>query len=188
MKIWIPCLVAGLIGAAALRADDPAPTTIDCSGPINVNPQGSETITTFHDNVVGVTADLRITCDFLQLVVDKQGTPAAGSGPAGSFKSMLATGHVHIYRGNEIVTCGRAEIFQNEDKVVLTDNPILTRTEDKSYTTPGPHGQIIYYRGRGEADFLAAPGEQTHSVLPTFKDMGFGTGKPGTPPAPAPAK
>jgi hypothetical protein len=191
MKTWISCLVAGLIGVAALRADDAAPTTIENSGPTDSqpDPQGTATITTFHDNVVGVTADLRITCDLLQLVVDKQGAPTAGSSPSGSFKSMLATGHVHIYRGTEIVTCGRAEISQNENKVVLTDNPVLSRTDDGSSTTPGPHGQIVYYRGRGEADFLPAPGERQKTVLPTLKDLGLGTpAKPPAPPAPTPAK
>jgi len=190
MKPWIiTFLAAGLISAAALRAEDPGSLNITSTGPGETVTKDTVTTITFHDNIVVTDNALRLTSDFLEVVVDSQGNKSAASGPPAAFRSMLATGNVHIYRGTQVATGGRAEISQNEDKIVLTDNPVARDTAKNSSATPGPHGQIIYYRGQNEAQLVPAPGERLQMVLPTIKDLNLTPpGKPATEAAPASGK
>ncbi len=190
MKKSFTFLAAGFLAAAALRAADPAPAdgpdqglVITSKGPGESVTRGTETTITFHDTVAAADNDLRMTCDFLQVVVDSQGGKATANGRPSKFKSMLATGNVRIDRDTKVATCGRAEISQNEDTIILSDNPFLRQTVDNSSTTPGPHGQIIYRRGQREAEFVPAPGEYLRTVLPTVKSLDLVPGaKPAIPP------
>ena len=46
-------------------------------------------------------------------------------GKYGKFKYLLATGHVRIVQGDRVATCGRAEVFPGDDRIVLTENPVV---------------------------------------------------------------
>jgi lipopolysaccharide export system protein LptA len=189
MKSRLIFLAVGLLGAAALRADDPPPVTITSAGKAETVTQGTVTTITFHDQVVVIDNGLRLTSDFLQVVVDSRGNNPGAPDQAASFKSMLATGNVHIYRGTDIATCGRAEISPNEDKIVLSEKPFLRRTDENASEDPGEHGTIIYYRGQQNAVVLPAPGEHNTVVLPAMKNLGLGIGdEPAAPAPPVPAK
>jgi len=184
---WRTFLAVGLLSMAALRAQDAAGIAIT-SGRMETITKGTETTTTFHDNVELTDGDLRITGDFLQVVVDSRNPSPAAAGSNGSFKSMLVTGNVHIYRGTDVATCGRAEISQADDTIVLSDSPILRRTENNSSINPGPHGKIIYYRSQRRAEAVPAPGENNQFLLPSVKPYNLLPGsKPAAPPPPAPA-
>jgi lipopolysaccharide export system protein LptA len=187
MKLpWLTFAAVGLLNAAVLRAEDPAGIDIT-SGRMETITKGTETTTTFHDDVVLIDGNLRVTGDFLEVLVDSQGQGAPASGQPASFKSILVTGNVHIYRGTDIATCGRAEILQHAGTIVLTDHPVLRRTENNSSVEPGPHGTIIYYFRERRVEAVPDPGERNHFVLPSVKALDLVPGaKPAAAPAPAP--
>jgi lipopolysaccharide export system protein LptA len=160
----------------AVRAADPVPqdTTVDSVSAESVSTD-TETTTVFHDQVVAVGNDLRLTCDYLKVIATRIGDKTATLGKYGKFRYMLATGNVRIVQGDRVATCGRAEVFPNEDRVVLTDNPIV-RIDSEGYKASGP--RMILYRGQRRAVIEGTPGQHVHISLPAIKDLGFPSDKP----------
>jgi lipopolysaccharide export system protein LptA len=171
-----PLLVAALALTlpAAARAADPQTTTIDSISAESVSTD-TETTTTFHDEIVATGNDLTLNCDFLKVVATRVGDKSATLGKYGRFKYMLATGHVRIVQGDRVATCGRAEVFPGEDRIVLTENPVV-RIESEHYQASGP--RMVLYRGQRRAVIEGTPSQRSHISLPAIKDLGFPADKP----------
>jgi lipopolysaccharide export system protein LptA len=166
-----------------LRAADPSQeTTIDCSGPAESSSTDTETTTTFKDQVVAVGNGLTLECDYLKVIASRIGEKSATLGKYGKFRYLLATGHVKIVQGDRVATSGKAEVFPEEDRIVLTEQPVV-RIESEHYTASGP--RMILYRGQRRAVIEGTPTERTHISLPPIKDLGAAADKSAaiTPPA-----
>jgi lipopolysaccharide export system protein LptA len=173
-----PILVAAaaLLTAAGARAADPKLTTVESDSAESTSTD-AETTATFHDEVVATGNDMTLTCDFLKVIATRIGEKSATLGKYGKFKYMLATGHVRIVQGDRVATCGRAEVFPGEDRIVLTESPVV-RIESEHYEASGP--RMILYRGQRRAVIESSPGQRAKITLPAIKDLGFPTDKPGT--------
>ena len=157
------------VAAAAARAAEAPATTIDSVSAESVSTD-TETTTTFHDEVVATGNDLTLTCDFLKVIATRVGEKSATLGKYGKFKYLLATGHVRIVQGDRVATCGRAEVFPGEDRIVLTENPVV-KIETEHYEASGP--RMVLYRGQRRAVIEGTPTQRTHITLPAIKDLGF---------------
>jgi lipopolysaccharide export system protein LptA len=174
-------LVALLVTLAApLRAADAPPSTeITCEGLF-------ETFSTFKDKVVVIGNNLRLYCDILKVVATRKGDPAATIGQYGYFKSLVATGNVRIVQGDREATCGRAEVFPGEDRIVLSEDPVV-RSLDDQYVAAGP--RLVLYRGQRRAVIEGTTEERVRITLPAIKDLGFEEEKKASEnPAPAAPK
>jgi lipopolysaccharide export system protein LptA len=174
----LPLLAAAAalsLGAAARAADAPQ-TTIDCAGLAESTSTDTETTTVFHDQVVAVGNGITLNCDYLKVVATRLSEKESTLGKHDSFKYLLATGHVRIVQTDRVATCGRAEVFPGEDRIVLTENPVV-RIESEHYEATGP--RMVLYRGQRRAVIEGTPTERSHILLPAIKDLGF-------PAAPAP--
>ncbi len=183
---------------AALFAQSPLPaptapeglteTVIECAGLAETISTENESVATFRDKVVVTASNLRLTCDFLKVVTSRKGDPKAIIGKQSYFKSLVATGHVRLVQSDRVATCGRAEIFPDEDRVVLSRDsktePFPTITFDKSVMT-GP--RMILYRGERRAVIEPEDGVGVRLTGPSIKDLGFDKLKPLPAPTPAPA-
>ncbi len=176
--------VAALALAAAARAADSQQTTIDCAGLAESTSTDTETTTTFHDQVVAVGNGITLNCDYLRVVATRLSEKSSTLGRHDSFKYLLATGHVRIVQGDRVATCGRAEVFPGEDRIVLTESPVVT-IESEHYEASGP--RMVLYRGQRRAVIEGTPGERSHILLPAIKDLGFPAEKPAAPSEGAPA-
>ncbi|MFY9922950.1 MAG: LptA/OstA family protein [Opitutaceae bacterium] len=157
------------VAAAAARAAEAPATTIDSVSAESVSTD-TETTTTFHDEVVATGNDLTLTCDFLKVIATRVGEKSATLGKYGKFKYLLATGHVRIVQGDRVATCGRAEVFPGDDRIVLTENPVV-KIETEHYEASGP--RMVLYRGQRRAVIEGTPTQRTHITLPAIKDLGF---------------
>lgn len=157
------------VAAAAARAAEAPATTIDSISAESVSTD-AETTTTFHDEVVATGNDLTLTCDFLKVIATRVGEKSATLGKYGKFKYLLATGHVRIVQGDRVATCGRAEVFPGDDRIVLTENPVV-KIETEHYEASGP--RMVLYRGQRRAVIEGTPTQRTHITLPAIKDLGF---------------
>jgi lipopolysaccharide export system protein LptA len=172
----IPLLLAAALGFALRSgAAEPAATTIDCSGPAESISSDTETTTTFKDHVIAVGNGITVDCDYLKVVATRVGDKTATIGKYGKFRYMLATGHVVITQGDRVATSGRAEVFPEEDRIVLTEDPVV-RIESEHYQASGP--RMILYRGQRRAVIEGTPANRTHITLPPVKDLGFPGDKP----------
>ncbi len=176
---------AALLLPAATRAAPPAPpqtTTVDCSGLAESVSTDAETTTVFHDKVVATGNNITLFCDDLKVVTTGINTKGETIAKHDKFKYMLATGHVRIIQGDRVATCGRAEVFPGEDRIVLTEDPVVEITSEH-YKMSGP--RMILYRGQRRAVIEGTLTNPTHVLLPAIKDLGFPT-EPT--PTPAPTK
>lgn len=172
-------LLAGLLAVPLLRAQNAEPTpTVITSTDLDMRSTDFETTSIFTGNVVVTGTNLRITCDRLVVIAVRGGDPQAAVGKFERFKSLLATGRVTIAQGQRTATAGRAEVLPGEDKITLTESPLLTDEDTKTTFTGDP---IILHRGERHVT-----GRNIRIVAPELKDLGVDKGKrdPATPPAP----
>jgi len=179
---------AALALAAPARAAEAPTTTVECSGIAESVSSDTETTTVFHDQVVATGNDITLHCDYLKVITTGIGDKNSTIGKHDRFKYLLATGHVRIVQGDRVATCGRAEVFPGEDRIVLTENPVV-RIESEHYEASGP--RMVLYRGQRRAVIEGTPTNRTHILLPGIKDLGFPAEKTpdkGAPQAQPPAK
>jgi len=151
---------------------------IESEGPMTMVSTDTETTVTHSRNVIVTGTNLRITCDHLEYVVLRKGDPAATIGKMDKFRSLVATGNVRIVQGDREAACGRAEVRPREDKIVLTDNPVVV-SHDEGFRGAGE--TIVIHRGERRVEIL-----QPRLVGPPIKDLGFDPKKPANPPPEAP--
>ncbi len=175
------CCVVLAGATTSLRADTPPQkTTLDCNH-AEMWSVDNETRGICTGSVTLVGTDLKIICDRLEFTAVGVGDKTSTLPALDKFKYLLATGHVVIIQADREVTCGRAEVLPREDKVVLTENPVLI-DHATDWTTTGERMTML----RGERRVIV---EKSHVTGPAIKDLGYdksplpapatGTEKPG---------
>lgn len=175
-------VLAAVLATTALGAPKPAEdvtTTVTSDGEGEMVSTDKETTITFHNNVVVTGTDLRLTCDYLQVIVLRVGDPTAAIGKLERFKSLLATGNVHLVQGARDAACGRAEVLPGQDRIIMTEDPVIV-DRDQNTRIRGKKITII----RGSRQVLV---EEPILEGPPIKDLGPAKGKPGDAPSPSTA-
>jgi lipopolysaccharide export system protein LptA len=160
---------------ALLRGADPVPdqsTELVCDH-MEMWSVNEETHAICTGSVVLTGTDMKISCDRLEIIAEGIADKAATIPVLERFKYLLATSHVRIVQGDREATCGRAEVLPREDKVILTEDPVVIDHTASSVT----HGTKITML-RGERRVLV---ENPHATMPSIKDLGFDRNKPVTP-------
>src|SRR3954462_6152113 len=111
--------------AYTLRGDEPPIPTDITSTSLEMWSTDTETFAHFTGNVVATGTNIRITCDKLEITAAGQNEKSATVGKLDKFKYLLATGRVRIIQGDREANCGRAEVFPREERVVLTEKPVV---------------------------------------------------------------
>lgn len=177
-----PCLPAAEPKPAP-AAVAPTPTTIE-SEYFDMRSTDTETVFLFEKNVVVTATNLRINCDKLDAtLLNLEDEKTRDLETTDKFKILVATGNVRIVQDDRVVTCGRAEVFPREGRIVLTQAPVIT-IKNSPYTATGDSFVLL----RGERRIT---GVNVRGTLPPINDLGE-TAKPASPglplPAPRPAK
>ena len=185
----IGTLSAGFAQTPAPAAKPAAPIipTVITSNEMEMWSTDTETRSVFKDNVVVTGNNLKITCDKLDVTatrLDDDKNKDATVGTLEKFKTLVATGNVHIVQGDREVTCGRAEVFPTEDKVVLTEKPVVIDSSGP-YVATGTRIVLL----RGERRLF---GDNIRLQGPPIRDLGFDKNKtmqaPSALPTPKPAR
>jgi lipopolysaccharide export system protein LptA len=183
----LPTLLLALLTAPALltaaekkSAAASVPTVITSTS-FEMWSTETETRSIFKENVIVTGNNLRLTCDKLDVTAvrmlgkdDKNATIPAVE----KFKTLVATGNVHIVQGEREVTCGKAEVFPGEDRVVLTEKPVVI-DNDGPYVATGDRIVLL----RGERRIF---GDNIRLQGPAIRDLGFDKDNPVQAPAPLP--
>lgn len=174
LSAWV--FVVGL--AAVLRAADPEATTLTCEH-MDMWSEGDETKAICVGKVTLTGTNMRITCDRLELTATRIGEKTGSVPTLDKFRYLLATGHVSITQGTRTATCGKAEVLPREEKVVLTEDPVVI---DHATDFVSAGERITMLRGKERVEV-----EKPRLTGPPIKDLGFDKNKPATP-EDAPAK
>lgn len=160
-------LAAALLAFAplVLLAQESAPTVITSDGEARMISTDTETTITFKDKVLVTGTELKLSCDFLQVVVRRTGDPTATLGNIDKFRSMVAIGNVLLVQGDREAACGRAEVLPEQDRVILTENPVVVDHDQKTRIA----GEKITLL-RGQRQVLV---EKPSLIGPPVKDLGF---------------
>lgn len=185
-------LLLGAALAASARAADapaakpPAPPveTVVQSDEFDMVSTAKETTFTYRRNVRVTATNMSLTCDNLVIVARRSGDPALLIGKQERLKSLVATGKVRIVQDDREATAERAEVLPDDDKVILTGNPVVRGVKD-GWEQRGDRMEL--YRGERRAVIPSNP----RTVLPALKDLGYDKvperRKPAEPTGPAPA-
>lgn len=160
---------AGLAGR--LRAADvaPAPTTLTCDH-MDMWSEGDETKAICLGNVTVTGTNMRIVADRLELTASRIGNEPGAVPDLEKFRYLLATGHVSITQGSRTATCGRAEVLPREEKVVLTENPVVI---DRATDFVSAGERITMLRGQERVEV-----EKPRLTGPPIRDLGFDRNQP----------
>jgi hypothetical protein len=169
-------LLATPLARAAIA---PQPTTLTC-GHMDMWSEGDETKAVCTGSVTLTGTNLTILCDRLELIATRIGDKSAAALPTlEKFRYLLATGHVSITQGTRRATCGRAEVLPREEKVVLTEDPVVIDTAT-DFVSAGE--KITMLRGQERVEV-----EKPRLTGPPIRDLGFDRNKPAPPPSDTPA-
>jgi len=139
-------------------------TVIESDGPGEMVSTDTETTITFRDNVRVTGTNMKLSCDYLEVVVVRTGDKTATLGKLDKFRSMLATGNVRMIQGDREAACGRAEVRPEEEKVVLSGNPVVV---DHDQNTRIAGEKITMLRGQRKVEV-----EKPILTAPPIKDLG----------------
>ncbi len=169
------CLSLLAIAPFALLAQE-TNTIITSEGEARMVSTPTEATITFKDKVLVTGTNLRMSCDFLQVVVKRKGDETANLGTIDKFRSMLAVGNVVVIQGDREAACGRAEVLPEQDRIILTEHPVVVDHDQKTRMA-GEKITIL----NGQKNFIV---EKPSLTGPPVKDLGYDKDKK---PAPAPA-
>lgn len=166
LSLLLVLSASALLHGAAPAAADAAlePTKITC-GYAEAISTDKEMTATFTEDVVVTGTNMSLHCDKLEVISYISGEKDQLISKENQFKSLIAQGHVRIVQGSREATCGRAEVLPGEDRIILSDKPVVIDSE----TGWTYKGQSLYLL-RGER---RVHGEKVTFTGPSVKDLGF---------------
>jgi len=159
----------GATPAAPTPAAPLPPTTIE-SGALELFSTEKETTFTYSRGVRITATNLVLTCDHLVVIARRSGDPAALVGRQEKLKSLVASGNVRLVQDDREATADRAEVFPDDDRVILTGNPVVRSVKD-GWEQRGPRMELL--RGERRAVIRGEGAERPRTVLPPLKDLGY---------------
>lgn len=167
----------------------PVPTELT-SDKLEMTSTDEETTAVATGNVVLTGTNLRITCDRLTVIAARLGDKNAAIGEGFErFKYILAAGNVRIVQGDRESTSQKAEVFPREDKVVLSEDPVII---DHSNGFVAAGEKITLFRGKREVfvdkpKFTGPPvGDLSATAAPKPAATPVAPTRPAAKPEPAP--
>lgn len=162
--------LSGAVPAAPAPAAAPLPPTTIESGALELFSTEKETTFTYSRGVRITATNLVLTCDHLVVIARRTGDPAALVGRQEKLKSLVASGNVRLVQDDREATADRAEVFPDDDRVILTGNPVVRSVKD-GWEQRGPRMELL--RGERRAVIRGEGTERPRTVLPPLKDLGY---------------
>jgi lipopolysaccharide export system protein LptA len=150
--------------ALTTGASEPTQATVITSDTLDMRGGDTETVSVFDGHVVVVGTGLRLTCDHLEVVSVRIGDKDDTIGQQDRFKSLIALGNVHIIQGEREATCGRADVRPRENKITLTENPVV---KDNGNGTMASGDELVMLRGDRQVH-----GKNVKITAPPIRDLG----------------
>ena len=115
--------------------------------------------------------NLEITCNQIEVftdVKDKDGNDTLGD--LSSIRRIIATGNVKIVQEERMATSGRAEVYPNDDYILLDEDPIVYQND---ITIDGTGAQMRILRGNGRVELIGDTNNKIRVTGRPIEDFGF---------------
>ena len=115
--------------------------------------------------------NLEITCNQIEVftdVKDKDGNDTLGD--LSSIRRIIATGNVKIVQEERMATSGRAEVYPNDDYILLDEDPIVYQND---ITIDGTGAQMRILRGNGRVELIGDANNKIRVTGRPIEDFGF---------------
>ncbi len=159
-------------GLTPLLADIDTPITsqtVISSDRLEMNNNGQSASFNFTGNIKLTGTNLIVTCDALEVQTERNETPEISTKELGNISSIIATGNVSISQRGRTATAGRAEVYPNDDKIVLTDNPKVADNQGNVVTG----AKITLFRGVGKVVVERDMKSRVRVSSSSLPDLGF---------------
>lgn len=157
----------GALGFAAAQNGSPGISelkdTIVTSDHLELKNDGELAYFAFSDNVRLTGTNIEVTCDLLEIYAESKKGEEGELGGVGGLRQIVASGNVVISQEGRRATAGRAEVLPEEDKIVLTEDPVVT---DPQGTVSGE--KMTFFRGEQNGEIV-----KPRVLLRALPDMGF---------------
>ncbi|MEM9157487.1 MAG: LptA/OstA family protein [Verrucomicrobiota bacterium] len=121
----------------------------------------------FTGNVFLDGAQLDLDSDVLEVFATQVKKTEAGESVGGKIQRILAKGNVHIKQPNRVTTAGQAEVFPEQEKIVLQDAP---RIQQDGLAIDG--GDLLTIDRRiQQATFKGSSNNQVEAIGPALKNF-----------------
>ena len=115
--------------------------------------------------------NLEITCNQIEVftdVKDKDGNDTLGE--LSSIRRIIAMGNVKIVQEERMATSGRAEVYPNDDYILLDEDPNVYQND---ITIDGTGAQMRILRGNGRVELIGDANNKIRVTGRPIEDFGF---------------
>ncbi|MBK1875552.1 LptA/OstA family protein [Pelagicoccus mobilis] len=172
-------LPLSLLAAAALatatfaqKTDKPTVATEIESVRLQVENDGENAYFHFSDSVKLTATNMMVECDDLEVFATREAEEKSNIGKFSAIKEIIASGNVRIVQEERTATCQKAIVKPNEERIVLTGNPVVVQPGGR-IVTYNPEDEIVLDRGNGRISIVAKGPRKLRLSSSAIGDLGF---------------
>ncbi len=167
-------LAAGFLAVAAFAQTEEkvAVATEIESVRLQVENDGENAYFHFSDAVKLTATNMIVECDSLEVFATREAEEESAIGKFSAIKEIVATGNVRIEQEERTATCQKAIVKPNEERIVLTGNPVVVQPGGR-IVTYNPEDEIVLDRGNGRISIIAKGPQRLRLTSSAIGDLGF---------------
>lgn len=167
-------LAAGLLAVATFAQNEekaPVATQIE-SVRLQVENDGENAYFHFSDAVKLTATNMLVECDSLEVFATRTAEEETDLGKFSAIKEIVAKGNVRIEQAERTATCQKAIVKPNEERIVLTGNPVVVQPGGR-IVTYNPEDEIVLDRGNGRISIITKGPQKLRLTSSAIGDLGF---------------
>jgi len=173
-KALLATLLCGVLVGSALAPDDAKPviqTEIE-SVRLRVQNDGENAYFQFSESVTLTATNMKVECDSLEVFATREAEAQSNIGKFSAIKEIIASGNVRIVQDERTATCQKAVVQPNEQRIVLSGNPVVEQPGGRIVTF-NPEDEIILDRGNGRITINTKGPRKLRLTSSAISDLGF---------------
>lgn len=139
---------------------------------LRVQNDGEKAYFLFSEGVVLRATNMLVECDSLEVFATREAEKQENIGKFGAIQKIVATGNVRIVQQERTATCDRAVVQPNEERIVLSGNPVIVQPGGQ-FLTYNPNDEIILERGNGKIEVNTTGPKKLKLISSAIDDLGF---------------
>lgn len=173
-KTTLSLLAAGLISAAIVAQTTEKTQVATEIEAVSLQVQNDGENAYFHfANAVRLTGtNMLLECDSLEVFATREAEEKTAIGKFSAIKEIIAKGNVRIVQEERTATCDLATVKPNEERIVLTGNPVVVQPGGR-IVTYNPEDEIVLDRGNGRISIITKGPRKLRLTSSAIGDLGF---------------